>query len=82
MYGTDPTTETFEETRKKVARKVVMRYSRGSVGLQFGRYMTREDLDRLSKEGDEALERINAKFEGRDGLWHKLKSFMKRIVDV
>ena len=80
MYGTRPTTETFEEIKKKVARKVVMRYSRGSVGLQLGRYVTREDLDRRSKQADEALERINAKLEGRDRLWYRLKSFINRIV--
>ena len=47
--------EEVEETRRRIARGLVMRKATGNVRLSQGRYMTRADLDR---EREDLLKRL------------------------
>jgi hypothetical protein len=49
----------LDEEKQTNARSIISRYSRGNVSFQNGFVLRENDLRLLSKEGDEAMDRLN-----------------------
>lgn len=45
----------YEAEKADLVRLIVGRFSRGNVSVQQGLYLTRGELDELSRKGDEAI---------------------------
>jgi hypothetical protein len=48
----------YEARKREIESGVVARFARGNVLVQDGHYMTEDELRKLSKEADCALERL------------------------
>jgi hypothetical protein len=61
-YFTDPFWSlTEEKIRREQARKAVARFSRGNIRLQYGKYITREDVNRAREAVQEFIKRDDYK---------------------
>ena len=50
----------YEQGKIEIDRSVVARYSRGNVLVQEGHYISSEELESLSKRGDDAISNLEA----------------------
>ncbi len=48
----------FEQKRRNASRKLVMRYSRGNVSVQLGRFLEKFQLENKRKQADIAQDRL------------------------
>jgi hypothetical protein len=48
----------YQYAKSQATRKIVARLARGNVAMQHGWYLTRDDLKKLTTEGDAAMERL------------------------
>lgn len=48
----------YEARKHDIESDIVSRFARGNVLVQDGHYMTKNELDKLSSEGDRALRRL------------------------
>ncbi len=48
----------YEAADMGSAAKIVARYARGNISIQFGRYLTQEKMERLCADGDRAAARL------------------------
>lgn len=48
----------YEAADKGSASKVVARFARGNISIQFDRYLTAERLEKLQSDGDKAAARL------------------------
>ena len=57
----------FEAADSKSAGRVIARYARGNISIQFGRYLSEKKLEKLFADGDRAAARL-AKRAKRAGI--------------
>ena len=49
----------YDAAKEQATDNVVARYARGNANFQNGAILDADDLDKLSADGDDALERLN-----------------------